>query len=270
MGRPNPVIPKSLRGGWASRRLAPTIFALLFSACAVKKLSFDLGNPKWGLDVTWHGHSCFTLEDSVGRTVVIDPFDETVGYGRINLRADALFITHNHFDHNNRRAVKPRLQDIDLAFSTGTATVASGLQVTGLPAAHDKEEGQINGPNSIYIFVMGGLRCVHLGDIGTPVLTDFQKKMIGKVDVLFVPVGGITTTDAAEAKKLVDELNPSVVFPMHYGDIRFFRLRSIEEFTQLFSVDQIRNLNDAHVRVRESDLTDKPVVYILTATPKNY
>ena len=47
---------------------------------------------------------------------------------------------------------------------------------------HDKEGGQINGPNIIYLFVIGGLRCVHMGDVGTPVLTDFDKKMIGKVD----------------------------------------------------------------------------------------
>src|SRR3954464_352908 len=85
-----------------------------FAGCAVKKLSPEVGNPKWGLEVTWHGQSCFTLRDSVERTVVIDPFDDTVGYGRINLFADALLITHNHFDHNFRHAVKPRLKDLDI------------------------------------------------------------------------------------------------------------------------------------------------------------
>jgi len=89
--------------------------------CAVKPLPLEMGNPKWGLEVTWHGHSCFTLEDSVGRTLVIDPFDETVGYGRIKLLADALLITHHHFDHDNRRAVKPRLKDLDVVDSTGHA-----------------------------------------------------------------------------------------------------------------------------------------------------
>ena len=45
---------------------------LAASGCAVKKLPTDMGNPKWGLDVTWHGHSCFTLKDSVDRTIVIE------------------------------------------------------------------------------------------------------------------------------------------------------------------------------------------------------
>lgn len=253
--------------GWIPAFAGMTIF--LFGGCAVKKLTPEAGNPKWGLDVTWHGHSCFTLRDSVDRTVVIDPFDETVGYGRLALFADALIITHNHFDHNEKRAVKARLRDIELVQSTGTSTVAVSLQVTGLPASHDNEGGEINGQNTIYIFVMGGLRCVHLGDLGAPQLNDFQSKMIGKVDVLFIPVGGQTTIGPAEAKALVDKLKPSVVFPMHYGNIRFYPLERVEKFTELFPKDQVKVVEESHVRVREADLTDTPVVYILQPTPKN-
>jgi L-ascorbate metabolism protein UlaG (beta-lactamase superfamily) len=243
---------------------------LFFAACAVKKLSTEPGNPKWGLDVMWHGHSCFTLTDSTDRTIVIDPFDETVGYGRLKLFSDAVLVTHNHFDHNFRQGVKPRLRDLDQMQSTGTTTVAGGVQVTGVHSDHDEEGGEINGPNNIYLFVMGGLRCVHLGDLGTPVLTDFQKKMIGKVDVLFIPVGGVTTLDAEEAKHVVDELKPSIVFPMHYGNLRFFRFDPVEKFTALFQPGQVRKLSDTHVRLHETDLTDTPVVYILNPTTKNY
>jgi L-ascorbate metabolism protein UlaG (beta-lactamase superfamily) len=242
---------------------------LIFTGCVVKPLPMTTGNPKWGLDVTWNGQSCFTLKDSVDRTVVIDPFDDTVGYGTLRVFADALFITHHHFDHDNRRAVRPRLKNVDVMESTGTMTVANGLQVTGLASAHDKENGAINGPNTIFLFVIGGLRCVHMGDVGTPVLTDFEKKMIGKVDILFIPVGGVTTLNAQEAKQVVDELKPSIVFPMHYGNIRFYPLDPVERFTALFPKTQVQTLDSDHVRVRESDLTDKPVVYILHPTSNN-
>jgi len=250
------------------RALAVSLF--LLASCVARPIPKDPGNPKWGLDVTWHGHSCFTLTDSTDRTIVIDPFDETVGYGRLRLFADALLVTHNHFDHNFRQGVKPRLKDLDQVQSSGTYTVGGGLQVTGIPSAHDKEGGEINGPNTIYMFVMGGLRCVHLGDLGTPALTDFQKKMIGKVDVLFIPVGGVTTLDADEAKHVIDELKPSVVFPMHFGNLRFFRFDPVEKFTALFPPAQVRKLSDTHVRLHETDLTERPVVYILNPTNKNY
>jgi L-ascorbate metabolism protein UlaG (beta-lactamase superfamily) len=245
-------------------------FALLFSGCVIKALPLDMGNPKWGLEVTWHGHSCFMLKDSVDRTIVIDPFDDTVGYGHLVTYADAVLITHHHFDHDYRAGVKPRLKMLETVQSTGTVTVANGLQVTGIPSVHDKVGGQVNGPNIIYLFVLGGLRCVHMGDIGTPELTDFEKKMIGKVDVLFIPVGGVTTINAPEAKRLVDELHPSIVFPMHYGNIRFYPLDSVELFTALFPKDQVHVLDANHVRLHEADLSDKPVVYVLQPTTNNY
>ena len=251
------------------KRALCLLAALAVGGCAVKKIPGVMGNPKWGLDITWHGHSCFTIKDSLDRTVVIDPFDETVGNGWLDLLADALFITHKHFDHNHRRSVKSRLRELDVVDSTGTWTVAEGLQVTGLPSAHDKEGGEINGPNIAYLFVMGGLRCVHLGDVGTDVLTDFQQKMIGKVDILFIPVGGATTVGPREAKNIVDKIRPSVVFPMHYGNTRFYSFAPVDQFTALFPKEQVKLLDSASVRVRESDLTDTPVVYILRPTPKN-
>lgn len=247
-----------------------TIGLLLWGGCALRTLTPEMGNPKWGVDITWHGQSCFTLRDSVRRTLVIDPFDETVGYGRLALRADALFITHHHFDHDHIRAVKPRLAEMDLVDSTGTTTVASGLLVTGLQSDHDPEGGQIHGPNLIYTFVMGGLRCLHLGDVGQRTLTPYQRKMIGVVDVLFIPVGGVTTIDAAVAKSWVDQLKPAAVFPMHYGDVRFYRLDSLEKFTSLFNPEQVKKLDNSSVRLRETDRGAQPVIYVLKPTDTNF
>ena len=229
-----------------------------------------MGSPDWGVDITWHGQSCFTLRDSLGRTFVTDPFDETVGYGRLDLRADALLITHDHFDHNNRRAVKPRLRALDIVESTGAAVVGGGVAVTGLGSFHDAEDGGINGPNRIFTFVLGGIKFVHLGDLGQLALTEEQKKLIGPVDVLFIPVGGVTTIDARQAKMLIDELKPAVVFPMHYGESRFYRLAPVSLFLNMFPEADVRQLSDAHVRLRRSDFAGRPVVMTLKPTQRNY
>ena len=58
----------------------------------------------------------------------------------------------------------------------------------------------------------------HLGDLGQEHLTDAQVDAIGEVDVLLVPVGGVYTIDASEAAKIVSELEPKVVIPMHFAD----------------------------------------------------
>ena len=55
----------------------------------------------------------------------------------------------------------------------------------------------------------------HLGDLGH-VLTAEQVAEIDGVDVLLVPVGGISTIDAIQAAQIVRQLEPKIVIPMHY------------------------------------------------------
>ena len=47
-------------------------------------------------------------------------------------------------------------------------------------------------------------------------LSDAQIAAIGKVDILFLPIGGGFTLDPRGAAEVVRQLRPSVVIPMHY------------------------------------------------------
>lgn len=229
-----------------------------------------MGDPEIGVTITWHGHSSFSIEDSLGRVVTIDPFDETVGYETPSLRADAVLLTHGHFDHHNLRVVHRRAGAFDIVEGTGTKTVAGDLSVQGIPSAHDAEDGDIHGPNTIFVFTMGGLRICHLGDIGQPSLTAYQRSLIGEVDVLFVPTGGFVTTGPAEAKAIVEQLRPGAVFPMHHGDIRFYRLAPVSDFTALFPKERVVAPETSSVQLRKSELASPPRIFILEPSPVNY
>jgi len=242
---------------------------LLMAGCLTKRSLRGMGNPKWGLEVTWYGHSCFSLRDSLGRVVVIDPYDETVGYDSLSVRADALLVTHRHFDHNYTRGVRTKRKNIDLVESSGPVTVAGNLQIFGISSDHDAEGGEIHGKNLIYKFRMGGLRVVHLGDLGQTKFTPHQIGAVGTVDILFIPVGGFTTLGPKEAKKLVDKINPAVVFPMHYGNIRIHKFAEVIEFTGLFPKNQVQNLTASHTRVKLEDLQEKTQVITLSPLSKS-
>jgi L-ascorbate metabolism protein UlaG (beta-lactamase superfamily) len=82
-------------------------------------------------------------------------------------------------------------------------------------------------------------------------------------------VGGVTTIDAIKAKKIIDEIHPGAVFPMHYGDIRFYKLAGVKDFTKLFPPDQLKNTDGNHLRIKKSELTDKPVIYTLHVPIQN-
>ena len=61
------------------------------------------------MQIIWHGQSCFQISTNSskngGVNLVIDPFDEKIGLKLPKLEADILLVTHDHFDHNNLKAV---------------------------------------------------------------------------------------------------------------------------------------------------------------------
>lgn len=162
------------------------------------------------MKIIWHGHSCFEVSDKV--TVVIDPHDgKSLGIKTPSVRADVLLISHDHFDHNCSRIVKG---DFVTMREPGKKEL-KGVKVLGLPAYHDDAEGTKRGKVTLFRFDIGGIRFCHCGDLGQD-LGDQQVQALGKVDVLFVPVGGVFTLDGEGAQRLVDRLQPKVVVPMHF------------------------------------------------------
>jgi L-ascorbate metabolism protein UlaG (beta-lactamase superfamily) len=241
--------------------------------CLNRRIVSSAGHETdWGVEVTWHGHSCFTFRDANGKVVVVDPFDESVGYKMLKLYADVLLITHNHFDHNNTQAVlslsRSPLKIID---STGTVK-AAGFDFQALQADHDDQGGLINGRTLIFVWKMGGLKMADLGDLGQKALTPGQKEALQNVDILFVPVGGVVTLDGPRAYEIVRDIAPRAVFPMHYGrpEAHFYPLNPVEPFLNLFPADQVRRFDGATIRLTKKDLTDKTVIYVPSSfTPTN-
>jgi L-ascorbate metabolism protein UlaG (beta-lactamase superfamily) len=72
------------------------------------------------------------------------------------------------------------------------------------------------------------------------VLTADQVEEIDNVDVLLLPVGGVSTINAPMAAEVVRRLEPKVVVPMHYKTQAISReLESVERFLKEIGVKQI-------------------------------
>ena len=48
--------------------------------------------------IKWHGQSFFEIKSSSGAVIVIDPHN-IEGYGRREVKADAVLMSHYHIDH---------------------------------------------------------------------------------------------------------------------------------------------------------------------------
>jgi L-ascorbate metabolism protein UlaG (beta-lactamase superfamily) len=171
------------------------------------------------VELRYYGHSTFGLS-SGGKTIVIDPFNDDIGYPKPKVSPDVVVISHEHFDHNNVGLVQGQPRVIRCLCEEGKdwAEVderVGSIHVRGVATCHDPDQGAARGKNTITIYDVEGLRVVHLGDLGH-LLTDEQVRAIGKVDVLMIPVGGHYTIGPVEADKVIAQLNPRVVIPMHF------------------------------------------------------
>jgi L-ascorbate metabolism protein UlaG (beta-lactamase superfamily) len=178
------------------------------------------------MEITWLGHSSFLLEDSKGRTLLTDPFDESVGYNVYDGEANVVTISHHHFDHDYLEKVKgnPHILDKVGFFNE------CDIDIVGVPSYHDNVKGAKRGENVIYVFKMDDYRICHLGDLGH-ILTLTDADQIGHVDVLLIPVGGNYTIDGKEATAVCKLLNPHIVIPMHYKTPSVnFPLEGVETF----------------------------------------
>ena len=93
--------------------------------------------------------------------------------------------------------------------------MVQGIKFETIPAYntnktfHPKENGWVG-----YIIEIKGVRYYIAGDTD---ITEENRRV--KCDVAFVPVGGTYTTDFKEAAQLINEIQPKIAVPIHYGSV---------------------------------------------------
>lgn len=73
--------------------------------------------------------------------------------------------------------------------------------------------------NTIYSFTVDGINMLFLGAQSGP-LPSTISEIIDTVDLLFVPIGGNGVYDAKEAYKISMNLDPKLIVPMHFKDVK--------------------------------------------------
>ncbi len=167
------------------------------------------------MDIIPLGLSCFKLNGK-NASVVIDPYDPKIVRLTFpkHTTADIIIVSHDHPDHNFTSSIVAK-DMAPIIFHGPGEYEARGIDILGVATFHDNKEGSVRGKNTVYKINIDGINLVHLGDLGHK-LNDLQLDEIDKVDVLFIPVGGVFTIDAMIACEIISDLEPKVVIPMHY------------------------------------------------------
>lgn len=208
------------------------------------------------MDISWLGHSCFRIKGSQA-TVITDPYAPELGYSLDKPTARIVTVSHQHPGH---AFVQGIAGEPKLVAGPGEYEI-SGVLIIGIATFHDGEEGRQRGKNTVYLIEVDELTVCHLGDLGH-VLTSEQVEAIDNVDVLLLPVGGVSTIDATLAAGIVRQLEPKVVLPMHYQTAALRQeLEPVDRFLKEMGVKEISS--QAKLSLTKAKLPASTQVFLL-------
>lgn len=211
------------------------------------------------MTINWYGHSCFKITNQGGHlTIITDPFNKKIGLNPPRGSADIILVSHDHFDHNNVKAI------------SGTPFIINGpgeyetkeAIISGISSFHDAKKGEERGVNTIYLIEVDRIKICYLGDFGQEKLTDNQLEAIGQVDILMTPVGGNYTINGVQAAKIAKQIEPAIIIPMHYKIPGLtVDISGPEDFLKEIGVNGIKPVDK--LTLKKKDISDKELEIIL-------
>ncbi len=208
--------------------------------------------------LTFVGHSTFLIESPQGIRIATDYSGNAGG-----VIPDVATMNHAHSTHYTD-APDPAIKHVLKGWGEDRKPAAYDLAVgdvrirnvtTDIRASlTDREKDG----NSIFIFEVAGLCIGHLGHLHHE-LTPGHAAMIGRLDVVMVPVDGGLTMPLPNMMRVLKDIRARVVIPMHY-----FRAGSLERLTSAASRDFKIEYRDTPVMtVSLEKLPSQPTVYVL-------
>ena len=167
------------------------------------------------MEITWHGHSCFRINERGMASVVTDPYDPAVvgvDPGK-RLVADIVTISCDDPAHNYLKGIRGKAFEITGPgeYEVGGVFI-TGVRINGSKKNRSPDEIR----NTVYVIDYNGIKIVHLGELNN-VPSQTEVEGLGEVNIALVPIGGRTSLNAAKAAEVISLLEPSIVIPMHYA-----------------------------------------------------
>jgi L-ascorbate metabolism protein UlaG (beta-lactamase superfamily) len=185
------------------------------------------------LKITFLGHASLILTFG-GKVIHVDPFSQVADYAKLP-KADVIFITHDHGDHLDLKALEKIRTDKTVVVLTekcaakvkggiimknGDVQRVAGIKVKAVPAyniVHKRDNGQPyhpKGEGNGYVLTFGDKQVYIAGDTeNTP-----EMKALEHIDYAFLPMNLPYTMTPEMVADAAKAFKPKVLYPYHYGD----------------------------------------------------
>jgi L-ascorbate metabolism protein UlaG (beta-lactamase superfamily) len=214
------------------------------------------------LDLSWLGHACFRLR---GRevTIITDPYEsDGWGYPPLATSASVVTVSNDHPHHSAVSAVEGRRHVLSGPGEYEIGGVLIWAVRTSRPA------GEVRVKNTAFIIQIEDLTICHLGDVVHAPLSSDELTHIKDADVLLIPVGGNCTINAQQAARVVAQVEPKLIVPMHYATDEtrgFVQLDELERFCKELGATEAAPRT--RLSITPSSLPSEPTVMVMEVAP---
>lgn len=214
--------------------------------------------------IKWYGHAAFLVE-AQGVRIILDPYrsPDSGGYEPIDEAADVVVVSHeNDRYHSHLGQIVPPFHVVRALELPAGGEPFRGVTFQAVPVFESPE--RLPGDEvTIIHFRAEGLQVAFLGDLGH-LLTEQELAPIRGADVILIPAGGKPTLDLDDVPRLLADIGPKVVVPMHYKTPRInLNIRPIEEFLQRVPDDPVVQVDGSEFTVARDSLPDRRTIYRL-------
>lgn len=226
------------------------------------------------MKITFYAHASFRLEAD-GLAVVTDPYTPGPGHSgfdRIDEPADLVIMSSATDDfHSDPSHVLGEPTVVNALEVSPEGTVAKGIRIRAFPAyeslTFDYRAAFNRDPdaNALYLFELGGIRILHMGDIGNPVAPEHLDALAGEVDLLLALTGEHATIALDDLDRAIERIRPGAIIPMHYYSAKgVLAIEPVERFLDRFPLARVRRVGSSSLELTQNMLRpDKPPIFVL-------
>lgn len=224
--------------------------------------------------IRFYAHASFRLEAD-GLAVITDPYTPGPGHSGfdpIEEPADIVIMSSATDDfHSDPSHVRGEPIVVNALELLPEGAEVRGLRVRAFPAYesltfdYQTEFGRDPDANALYHFTLGGLRVLHMGDIGNPVAPEHLDALRGQVDVLLALTGEHATIALDDLDVAIKAIGPRVIIPMHYFSPRgVLNIEPVERFLDRFPPSSVTRVGRPELELTPGTLPeDAPHIYVL-------
>ena len=187
------------------------------SAPLLQKASFQLAQippSAKHVTITFVGHASFLIETPCGIAALTDYNGHLTG-GRTPDIVTMNRAHSGHFTDAPDPAIRHVLRGWDPAGGIARHDVSLGdLRVFNVPMDLSERHGRTGNSNSAFVFHVANLCIVHMGHMQRSLTADHFAD-IGRIDVMLLPIDGMSSVPHEEALKVIEGIKPAIVIPMH-------------------------------------------------------